>query len=815
MAEQEVVIRGTLLEATPNRMILASQKAPIGTVAAELPDSLVVKVLDEWENGYPDIPVTFTVESGEGVLNGQHQTVTALTDGSGQASVSWQLGTRSDVEHRVVISSRSDGIDLDGSPIFVTAEARPDVASELQWLDQARLTGFSGHPLADSLRLLVSDRFGNPVPDAKVELWLDQTDGVLEGESHRIRRTTGVSGTLSVYWRLGTLAGVEQTISARLVDVDTVRSVNHSVAVKHPDAYEMIWSGPEELSGMARSPLSDSLRVRVISASGKPIPRYAVTFQVTAGTGMLEGQTSVMRITDARGTATCLWTLGPEVGPDLQQVEIHTHYIEKNSSLSMTARTVPYSPYSIDKVSGDQQKGRYKHALDQDIVVRVTDNKGPVAGQNVNISILSGGGKLSPTPPLKSDKNGLVSVSWILGTEPEQELSAFLEEYPTRQVTFTAIATENQPPEILAPSDTSTTVDTILEFPVVTRDPDGDSTRVRLSHVPEGADFNPFTGWFMWRPDMQQIGTHVLRFIASDRYGGQTEHELVITVIRNNNVPILSMPVDTTIHEMQMLEWQIRVSDPDGDAVSVSIAGLPEGAVFHPDARTLTWQPTFQQAGEYGFDVIVDDGHGGIRTYTLAIQVEDYNQKPVLQFFQPQDSLVRAISGESICFKVHARDDDGDTLSYQWMVNEALVSRDSTWVLVANETLGEETRISVLVTDQHDSVTHHWKFFMITDVDMDPGVLPETALLPAYPNPFNASTTLRFSLDASTRVVIKIFDARGRYIRTVCDETRPAGEYHLSWDGRNHLGIPVPSGLYICRFSSDGYHSTRKLILLK
>ncbi len=813
-AEQEVVIRGTLLTASPNRMTLVSEKTLAGVVGEEVPDSLVVQILDEWGDGCPETMVTFAVESGGGILNGEHQTVTVLTRGAGRASVSWQLGTQSDVEHRVVISSRSEGRDLEGSPIIVTAKARPDSAFDLQWVGQASPTGYSGQPLSDSLHLLVSDQFGNPVPDTHVELWVDQEDGVLEGDSHRIRRTTSVSGALSVYWRLGTLAGVEQTIRAQLVDGHTSRSIDHSVAVMHPDAYELIWSGPETLSGMARTPLRDSLRARVVSVSGEPIPRYAVTFRVTSGTGTLEGQANLMRITDGRGMATCLWTLGPEVGPDVQQVRMHAQYLNV-SSLSMAAQSFPYSPYSIEKLSGDQQKGRYGHVLDQDIVVRVTDSKGPVMGQNVKLSIVSGGGQLSPTPPLKSDKNGLVSVSWILGTEPEQVLSAFVEEYPTRQVTFTATATENQPPEILAPSDTSVTVDTILEFPIMTRDSDGDSIHVRVSNLPKGADFNPLTGWFMWRPDRQQTGTHVLRFIAFDRYGGRTEHELLITVVRNNNVPILYMPVDTTIHEMQMLEWHFRVSDPDGDTVSIRIADPPEGSVFHPDDMMLTWQPTFQQAGEYGFDVTVDDGHGGIQTHTLVIHVKEYNQKPVLDFFQPRDSLVQVISGESICFKVHARDDDGDTLSYQWMVNEAPVSRDSTWVLVANKTLGEKARISVRVSDQHDTVTHHWKLVMITDVDMDPGILPETALLPAYPNPFNASTTLRFSLDSTARVVIKIFNARGRFVQTLCEETRPAGEYHLSWDGRNHLGIPVPSGLYICRFSGDGYHSMRKLILLK
>jgi hypothetical protein len=97
----------------------------------------------------------------------------------------------------------------------------------------------------------------------------------------------------------------------------------------------------------------------------------------------------------------------------------------------------------------------------------------------------------------------------------------------------------------------------------------------------------------------------------------------------------------------------------------------------------------------------------------------------------------------------------------------------------------------------------------------DPLVPHTTRLLPNYPNPFNPATTISFQLSASAHVSLRIFDAIGREIETLADDTRRPGDYRLVWDASSR-----PSGVYFCRFAADpadgpATRQTMKLLLVK
>ena len=89
------------------------------------------------------------------------------------------------------------------------------------------------------------------------------------------------------------------------------------------------------------------------------------------------------------------------------------------------------------------------------------------------------------------------------------------------------------------------------------------------------------------------------------------------------------------------------------------------------------------------------------------------------------------------------------------------------------------------------------------------------ALLPAYPNPFNPRTTITYHLPERADVSLVIFNTRGQSIRELESGWRQAGEYAINWDGRDHRGTPVPSGLYLCRFKAGSRVFTQKLLLMR
>lgn len=86
----------------------------------------------------------------------------------------------------------------------------------------------------------------------------------------------------------------------------------------------------------------------------------------------------------------------------------------------------------------------------------------------------------------------------------------------------------------------------------------------------------------------------------------------------------------------------------------------------------------------------------------------------------------------------------------------------------------------------------------------------EYALHPNYPNPFNASTHIVFDMKESGPATIVVYDMLGRAVATLVNGTVESGRHELVF---NAAGLP--SGLYLCKFTANGYSASAKLLLLK
>jgi hypothetical protein len=84
-----------------------------------------------------------------------------------------------------------------------------------------------------------------------------------------------------------------------------------------------------------------------------------------------------------------------------------------------------------------------------------------------------------------------------------------------------------------------------------------------------------------------------------------------------------------------------------------------------------------------------------------------------------------------------------------------------------------------------------------------------------YPNPFNPSTTIKYTLPHHAHVKINIVDLLGRTVRRLVSGEKAAGTHVISWNGKDQKGTPVPSGVYLYSMTSEGFRMTRKLSLLR
>ncbi len=99
--------------------------------------------------------------------------------------------------------------------------------------------------------------------------------------------------------------------------------------------------------------------------------------------------------------------------------------------------------------------------------------------------------------------------------------------------------------------------------------------------------------------------------------------------------------------------------------------------------------------------------------------------------------------------------------------------------------------------------------------DDDPLLPVNVELAQNYPNPFNPVTTISFSTTATTRTTLEIFNLLGQKVKLLFDGNIDAGTISVSWDGCDHNGHEVASGIYFYRLITGNTQQVRKMILLR
>jgi hypothetical protein len=103
-------------------------------------------------------------------------------------------------------------------------------------------------------------------------------------------------------------------------------------------------------------------------------------------------------------------------------------------------------------------------------------------------------------------------------------------------------------------------------------------------------------------------------------------------------------------------------------------------------------------------------------------------------------------------------------------------------------------------------------------------LLPKAfSLAPNSPNPFNPTTTIGYAIPSridgnridAAQVELRIFDVRGRTVRTLVDAAQAPGRYSIVWDGRDDRGTTVGTGVYFYRLQTPQFTQARKMLLVK
>jgi len=140
----------------------------------------------------------------------------------------------------------------------------------------------------------------------------------------------------------------------------------------------------------------------------------------------------------------------------------------------------------------------------------------------------------------------------------------------------------------------------------------------------------------------------------------------------------------------------------------------------------------------------------------------------------------------------------------------------------------EDTSVQVMDLIQHrDGLDHLFNIeevqfgddvYLLSDllkIDNKHHLPEEFNLYPAFPNPFNPTTTIGFDIAESEFVQLSIFDIRGKFIHSLAKGNFEPGRYEISWDAMDQFNQLVSSGIYFIKFTSNSFQKTTKVLYLK
>lgn len=215
--------------------------------------------------------------------------------------------------------------------------------------------------------------------------------------------------------------------------------------------------------------------------------------------------------------------------------------------------------------------------------------------------------------------------------------------------------------------------------------------------------------------------------------------------------------------------------------------------------------------------------------YEWEIIVNDVDQNIVVDSLSYADStggIWQTIDqdideGDSLNFFVSAYDPDGNNLDYIWQLDGVEVSVENSYTFLTDWQSGEEDYLVSLDVDDNFSSSDNelyfeWNVHVYDTVGSGSNIIPMvTKLYKNFPNPFNPTTTINFSLKSDSKVQIEIYNIKGQKVKQLVSKEFTAGQHSVVWNGRNEKNESVSSGIYFYRMKTDNFDKMRKMILLK
>jgi PKD repeat protein len=157
----------------------------------------------------------------------------------------------------------------------------------------------------------------------------------------------------------------------------------------------------------------------------------------------------------------------------------------------------------------------------------------------------------------------------------------------------------------------------------------------------------------------------------------------------------------------------------------------------------------------------------------------------------------------------------GEVWNWNWSFGNGDVSTEQNPFYVYPESGIYTVSLTVYGPDGDDTIVKPDCIHVDTATSAQEEIPKQYELFPCAPNPFNPSTTIRFSLPEATEVTLAIYDLSGMEVLNLAKGDYPAGNHVVTWRGMDSQGTAQASGIYFYRLEAGGFIQTRKMTLLK
>ncbi len=196
------------------------------------------------------------------------------------------------------------------------------------------------------------------------------------------------------------------------------------------------------------------------------------------------------------------------------------------------------------------------------------------------------------------------------------------------------------------------------------------------------------------------------------------------------------------------------------------------------------------------------------------------DQYIVVEEIYPEPDSLTISEGDSINFYIYAIDPDGNSIEYNWKLDNEIVSIDSFFTFNTDENSAGDYEVTLSITDNYqppfrNELNFEWNI-VVEDGVLIQELLPKvTTIYQNYPNPFNPTTTINYQLPENCKVELTVYNLKGQKVKTLVKDNLESGNHTVLWNGRDDKGKSVSSGIYFYKLKTDNHEETKKMILMK